>query len=93
MAFKQRFLNNRLPNHLQQLNAYLVSESGATQASLRAALHSMAGEAGMVDLSEIGDVSRHLETLIDGQGISEASLRDQVRVLAGTIEKAIACAV
>lgn len=93
MAFKQRFLKNRLPNHLQQLHAYLVSESGATQVSLRAALHSMAGEAGMVDLSEIGDVSRHLETLIDGQGISEAALRDQVRVLAGTIEKAIACAV
>lgn len=93
MAFKQRFLNNRLPNHLQQLNAYLVSELGASQASLRAALHSMAGEAGMVDLAEIGDVSRQLETLIDGQEISEASLRDQVRVLAGTIEKAIASAV
>lgn len=90
MGFRQRFLSNRLPNHLQQLHAYLASESGTTQASLRAALHSMAGEAGMVDLSEIGDMSRHLETLIDGQEISEASLRDQVGVLAAIIEKAVA---
>ncbi|MES2721273.1 MAG: PAS domain S-box protein [Pseudomonadota bacterium] len=92
-AFKQRFLSNRLPNHLQQLQAYLASEAGASQASLRAALHSMAGEAGMVDLAEIGDVSRHLETLIDGQEISEESLRNQVLALTATIETAIAHAV
>lgn len=90
MAFRQRFLSNRLPDHLQKLQAYLASEPGTTQAGLRAALHSMAGEAGMVDLSEIGDMSRHLETLIDGQEISDASLRDQVRALAAIIEKALA---
>lgn len=88
-AFKQRFLTNRLPNHLVQLNLFVAGDSSANKTSVRAALHSMAGEAGMVELHEIGDLARRLETHLDGQEISEEELRLQVHALIQKIQAAI----
>lgn len=88
-AFQERFLQKRLPSHLKLVNGFLANDASVSLVQVRSALHAIAGEAGMVGLSGMGDHARQLETLIDGNVITDDQLREQLKELAEFIQATI----
>jgi len=88
-GFKTRFLSNRLPKHVQQMREYLSNPAPEMLSTLTPVLHSLAGEAGMVGLSELGEYARRIETAITSQAIEPNVLVEQVELLATEIEQVL----
>ncbi len=64
-VFRQRYLDERLPQQLTTLEGCLEQSATLDVDLLRRTLHSMAGEAGMVGLVELGRRARELEYQLD----------------------------